>query len=178
MTTERGRREGQGDALDLLHAEHRALLAALETLRAGTARGRSAARKLLSTCRALLRHAQIEIELFYPLLRGTGGLDDLLDAARVEHRTMQELIVELIDGKPRNGLRAARIEALAMYAAHHFRDEEENLFPRARDSGIDLVALGRRIAQRRAELDVEHRPERRVADFLGRGRGALIARRA
>jgi len=77
---------------------------------------------------------------------------------------MQELIVELIDGKPRNGLRAARIEALAMYAAHHFREEEENLFSRARVSGIDLDALGRRIAQRRAELEVEDYPECRVAD--------------
>jgi hypothetical protein len=177
VTTERRRRKEQGDALDLLQAEHRSLLASLETLRAGGARGRSASRKLASACQALQRHAQIELELFYPLLRGKPGLDDVLDAARVEHRTIQELIVELIDGKRRDGLRAAQVEALAMYAAHHFSDEEENLFPRARDSGIDLAALGRRIAQRRAELEVEERTENRVAG-LGRGRGALIARRA
>jgi Hemerythrin HHE cation binding domain len=177
MTTERRRRKEQGDALDILQAEHRALLASLETLRSGSARGRSASRKLASVCEALKRHARIELELFYPLLRGKSELDDLLDAARVEHKTIQELIVELIDGKRRNGLRAAHVEALAMYAAHHFRDEEENLFPRARDSGIDLAALGRRIAQRRAELDVGEHAECRVAD-LGRGRSALVARRA
>ena len=81
MTTKRRSRKEQGDALDLLHAEHRSVLALLETLRAGSARGRSASRKLASACHALLRHAQIEMELFYPLLRGKPGLDDLLDAA-------------------------------------------------------------------------------------------------
>ena len=155
MTTDRRRRTSAGDALDLLHGEHVALMAALETLRTGKLRGRSASRKLASACHALLRHAQIELELFYPLLRGNAGLDDFLDAARVEHRTMQELITELIDGRPRNGLRAARIEALAMYAAHHFRDEEENLFPRARASGIDLAALALQMIERRAEIDAE-----------------------
>jgi len=159
VTTERRRLKEEGDALDLLQGEHRSLLASLEALRAGGARGRSASRKLASACEALQRHAQIELELFYPLLRGRPGLDDLLDAARVEHKTMQELIVELIDGKRRDGLRAAHVEALAMYAAHHFRDEEENLFPAARAGGIDLNALGRRIAQRRAELEVEDYPE-------------------
>jgi len=69
MTTKRRSRKEQGDALDLLHAEHRSVLALLETLRAGSARGRSASRKLASACHALLRHAQIEMELFYPLLR-------------------------------------------------------------------------------------------------------------
>jgi hypothetical protein len=162
VTTERRRRKEEGDGLDLLQAEHRSLLASLETLRAGGARGRSASRKLASACEALQRHAQVELELFYPLLRGKPGLDDLLDAARVEHRTMQELMVELIDGRRRDGLRGAQVEALAMYAAHHFRDEEENLFPRARAGGIDLNALGRRIAQRRAELEVEDDPEYRV----------------
>ena len=109
-------------------------------------------------CQMLLRHAQIEQELFYPALRGLSGLDDVLDAARIEHRTMNELIAELINARPRNGLRAARIEALAMYVAHHFREEEEKLFPRARAGGIDLAALGRRIAQRRAELEAEGQP--------------------
>ena len=55
--------------------------------------------------------------------------------------------------------RVSRSEALAMYTAHHFREEEENLFSHARASGIDLDALGRRIAQRRAELEVEDYPE-------------------
>jgi len=158
MSTERrGRKEG-GNALDLLHDEHLQLLAAFERLRTGATSQRSLSKTLAMACQMLLRHAQIEQELFYPALRGLSGLDDVLDAARIEHRTMNELIAELINARPRNGLRAARIEALAMYVAHHFREEEEKLFPRARAGGIDLAALGRRIAQRRAELEAEGQP--------------------
>ncbi|HEY2818087.1 MAG TPA: hemerythrin domain-containing protein [Casimicrobiaceae bacterium] len=153
----RGRTE-EDTALDLLHDEHVALLATFERLRTGAAASRKISKILTSACHMLLRHAQIEQELFYPALRGVSGLDDLLDAARIEHRTMNELIFELINARPRNGLRAARIEALAMYVAHHFREEEEKLFPRARAAGIDLTALRRRIIERSAELEAEGQP--------------------
>ena len=158
MSTEgRWRKEGQ-NALDLLHDEHAQLLAAFERLRTGAMGSRTLSKTLTTACQVLLRHAEIEQELFYPLLRGLPGLDDLLDAARIEHRTMNELIFELINGRPRNGLRAARIEALGMYVAHHFREEEEKLFPRARAAAIDLHALGRRIVERRAEMEAEGQP--------------------
>ena len=158
MSTERRSRTDDGTALDLLHDEHVALLAMFERLRAGGAGPRTLSKNLTTACQMLLRHAQIEQELFYPALRAVPGLDDLLDAARVEHRMMNELILELINARPRNGLRAARIEALAMYLAHHFREEEEKLFPRARSAGIDLAALGQRIVERTAELEADGQP--------------------
>ena len=154
----------QGDALEILHADHVALLAALEKLRSGKMRARSAARQLASVCNALVRHALIERELFYPALRGKPGFDELLDASRIEHRTMNELIGELVNGRSRDGLRAARIEALAMYAAHHFNEEDTQLFPRARAAGVDLAELGARIARRFTELDALDLPLCRVRE--------------
>jgi len=150
------------DALNLLEAEHRALCASLDTLRAGGPRSRTASRKLSAVCRALQQHSQIELEIFYPLFRGIAGLDDWLDAARIEHRTINELIVELMNASPRDGLRAARIEALAMYVVHHFQEEEQRLFPRIRESRIDLAALEMRIRARRKELEIEGQPDCRA----------------
>jgi Hemerythrin HHE cation binding domain len=162
MTFE-GRLRRPSDALSLLEAEHRALCASLDTLRAGGPRTRTASRKLAGLCRTLRHHSQIELELFYPLFRSIPGLDDWLDAARIEHRTINELIVELLNASPRDGLRAARIEALAMYVVHHFQEEEEKLFPRIRESRIDLAALEMRIRARRKELESEERqPECRA----------------
>lgn len=157
MTLER-RNGNSGDALDLLHADHRALCESLDSLRSGGPRTRTASRKLAAVCRLLRQHAQIELEIFYPMLRGVPGLEDALDAARIEHRTINELIGELLNASPRDGLRAARIEALAMYVAHHFREEEEKLFPRLRESRVDLAALGQRIAGRRQALESEGSP--------------------
>ena len=152
----------EGDALDLLRADHVALLASLEQLRSGHCSGRTATRRLAAVCNALIRHAEIERELFYPALRNEPELAELLDAARIEHQMMNELVAELASGRSRNGLREARIEALAMYAAHHFDEEHTRLFPRVRASGIDLVELGRRIADRRAQLDGQPLPASRA----------------
>ena len=157
MRTDRRRSKEEGDALDLLHDDHVALLHTLERLRTG-AGGRNVSRTLSAVCQQLVLHAQIEVELFYPTLRGLRDLEDLLDAARIEHRTMNELIFELLNTRPRNGLRAARIEALAMHVAYHFHEEEEKIFPRARSLGIDLIALGRQIVERRTELESEGQP--------------------
>ena len=102
----------------------------------------------------LRRHSQIEAELFYPALRASSVLDvDLVDAARIEHRTLDELVLELSHTDPRSREYAGKIDALAMYAAHHFREEEAKLFPRARASGLDLAELARRMAHRKAELE-------------------------
>ncbi|HEY3177915.1 MAG TPA: hemerythrin domain-containing protein [Casimicrobiaceae bacterium] len=159
MTTNRRKPSNsndQPDALELLHAEHVELLEMFGRLCDADARHhRAAERKLASAaCNALRRHSQIEWEFFYPALRAALGVDDdLLDAARIEHRTLDELVLELSNTDPRNSVYASKIDALAMYLAHHFREEEAKLFPKARASGLDLTALARRIAQRKAEFD-------------------------
>ena len=159
MTTNRrqpSNNDDEPDALELLHAEHVELLEMFGKLCDADARHRRAAEKKLATaaCKALLRHSQIEWEFFYPALRLASGVqDDLLDAARVEHRTLDELVLELSNTNPRSGEYRSKIDALAMYVAHHFREEEAILFPRARASGLDLSELGRRIARRKAELE-------------------------
>jgi hemerythrin len=144
------------DALELLHAEHVELLEMFGKLCDADARQHRTAEKKLAAaaCNALRRHSQIEWEFFYPALRAaSGGQDDLLDAARIEHRTLDELVLELSQTDPRNGEYASRIDALAMYVAHHFREEEAKLFPRARAGGVDLSDLARRIAHRKTEFD-------------------------
>ena len=146
----------QPDALELLHAEHIELLEMFGKLCDADARHHRAAEKKLAAaaCKVLRRHSQIEGELFYPALRASSGQDDdSVDAARIEHQTLDELVLELSHTDPRNGDYASKIEALAMYLAHHFREEETKLFPRARASGLDLSELARRIARRKAELE-------------------------
>ena len=146
----------QRDALEVLHAEHVELLEMFGKLSDAESRHHRAAEKKLAAeaCKALRRPSQSEAELFYSALRASSVLDvDLVDAARIEHRTLDELVLELSHTDPRSREYAGKIDALAMYAAHHFREEEAKLFPRARASGLDLAELARRIAHRKAELE-------------------------
>jgi len=144
------------DALELLHAEHVELLEMFGKLCDADARHRRIAEKKLAiaACKALRQHSQIEWEFFYPALRAASGIqDDLLDAARIEHRTLDELVLELSHTDPRSSEYTSKIHALAMQIAHHFREEEAKLFPRARASGLNLSELGRRIGCRKAERE-------------------------
>ena len=149
MTTEKRTKKSQGDAnaLDMLKADHAALTDWVEKVEHALAAGdydqvRADAESL---CLALTRHAEIEEALFYPLLRGAGDLDDMLDEARIDHRTMRELVVELQALDPADPLYAAQMLVLKRCVALHEKEEEEKLFPLMRKRGLDVLALGRRI---------------------------------
>ena len=110
---------------------------------------------VMSICRALTIHAQIEEEIFYPAMR-TLEFDDareLADEAAVEHATIRDLVSQLRSMRPGDDLFDAKVRVLAEYVKHHVREEESELFPDAKDSGLDLVALGRKIQMRKAHLE-------------------------
>jgi len=148
MTTENRKKKSKGDAnaLDMLKADHAALTDWFEKVEHAL-EGRDydhVRADAESLCLALTRHAEIEEALFYPLLRGA-GVDDMLDEARIDHRTMRELVVELQALDPADPLYGAQMLVLKRCVALHEKEEEEKLFPLMRKRGLDVLALGRRI---------------------------------
>jgi hemerythrin superfamily protein len=103
-------------------------------------------------CVALKVHAQIEEELLYPLARDKTGDTDLVDEAVVEHMGAKTLIAQIEATRPGQPLYDARIRVLGEQVRHHVREEEGELFPKVREAGVDLDALGARLAARKAEL--------------------------
>lgn len=103
-------------------------------------------------CLALTVHAQIEEELFYPALRKAIDDDDLLDEAEVEHASAKQLIADIQSMTPDDRLFDAKIKVLGEYVMHHVGEEENEMFPEARESDVDLKALGAQLAKRKKEL--------------------------
>jgi hemerythrin superfamily protein len=107
-------------------------------------------------CKALEQHARVEEELFYPALRtDIDDVADLVDEAAVEHRMVRLLADELEAAAPDDELYDARVKVLSEYVKHHVREEEGEIFPLARKSGVDLDALGLMLARRKEELAAE-----------------------
>ena len=150
--------ESEGEALDavgLLKKDHddvEALFKDYEMLADGD--GDSGDRRALSTqiCGMLAIHALIEEEIFYPAARQAGVDPDLLDEADIEHGSAKQLIAEIGAAQASDSHYDARVLVLGEYIRHHVKDEEGELFPACRKSGMDMADLGARLQKRKAKL--------------------------
>jgi len=144
------------DATHLLIEDHREvekLFAQFENA-SGDGRKEQIARKI---CTELKIHATIEEEIFYPALKGKVKEADLSEAY-VEHDGAKMLINEIEAGGPDDDFYDAKVKVLQEQIDHHVKEEEkerDNLFQQARASDLDLVALGERMVQRKAELKAQ-----------------------
>ena len=143
------------DAIALLQADHRAveeIFAAFEQ----TADDDLEAKGTLvrRACEALTVHAMIEEELLYPeaneALEGDAQKD--VEEAYVEHFLMKTLIEKFTTLKPGADGFDATFRVLTENTRHHVKEEESELFPELRQSGLDLNALGQRLSERKKAL--------------------------
>lgn len=138
------------NAISLLEREHReveALFKRFEAARSNERKRRYAAR----ICLELRIHTQIEEEILYP--PAYGELDTaLIEEAVVEHASAKDLMRQIENMHPSDELYDAKMKVLCEHIEHHVKEEEEEMFPQLRDSGVDLTELARRMKARKAEL--------------------------
>jgi hemerythrin superfamily protein len=139
------------DAIELLERDHRTVESYFDQYKDAQS---ADDKKVLAgkICATLRVHAQIEEELLYPAARQAIEDKDLIDEATVEHADAKVLIAEIEAMQPGMPLYDAKVTVLGEQIAHHVKEEEDELFPKVRETGADLDALGGRMAQRKAEL--------------------------
>jgi hypothetical protein len=142
------------DAIALLKEDHRKVEGLFEKFE----KSRDADRKQAlaqEICTELVIHSMVEEEIFYPACKDKIEDDDLLDEAYVEHDGAKVLIAEILDSEPDAEFYDAKVTVLSELIKHHVKEEEkrsEGLFAEARDAGLDIEALGERIAARKEQL--------------------------
>jgi len=142
------------DAIALLKSDHRKveeLFAQFEK-----ARGDGSKEKLAGEiCLELSVHATIEEEIFYPACEGKVD-EDLLKESYVEHDAAKILIADIASGAGEGDeFFDSKVKVLQEEIEHHVGEEEkrmEGLFAQARKAGIDMDALGEKLAARKQEL--------------------------
>ena len=147
------------DAIKLLTADHkevRALFKEYEKLVEADADDEEKQTLAEQICMMLTVHATAEEELFYPAAREAMGEDeDLIDEADVEHASAKDLIAQIQESSPAEELYDAKVKVLGEYIEHHVKEEEGEIFPKAKKGGLDMAALGAEIAMRKEELMAE-----------------------
>jgi hemerythrin superfamily protein len=142
------------DAIALLTADHRAVKTLFKQYDELGERAMATKKKIASQiCTELTLHATIEEEIFYPALRAASKqAADLLDEAAVEHAGVKDLIAQLQEMAPEDDLYDAKVKVLGELVEHHVGEEEGEMFPKAKQAGLDLHAIGEEMANRKDEL--------------------------
>jgi hemerythrin superfamily protein len=152
------------DVIKLLSADHKevkALFKEYEKLVEQEADGDEKQALAEEICLMLTVHATVEEELFYPAAReALGEEEDLIDEAAVEHASAKELIAQIQDSSPDEELYDAKVKVLGEYIDHHVKEEEGEIFPKAKKAGLDTAAIGEQVASRKQELMAELSDER------------------
>ena len=79
----------------------------------------------------------------------------MIDEADVEHASAKDLIAQIQESSPAEELYDAKVKVLGEYIEHHVKEEEGEIFPKAKKGGLDMSALGAEIAMRKEELMAE-----------------------
>lgn len=132
------------DAVDLLDADHIAVKKLFTQFKKlSETEAPAEERKALADriCRELTVHADIEEQIFYPAAREAIGDDALLNEAEVEHASAKDLIVQISAMEADEALFDAKVIVLGEYIDHHVEEEREEMFTKARKSGMDLKGM-------------------------------------
>lgn len=133
-------------AIDLLKADHKNVEEMFSVYE--ETQGESKKKKLAAEiCNALAVHAQVEEELFYPEVKAALKDKELVPEATVEHGVIKDLVAQIEGDEEGGEMFDARVKVLSEYVKHHVKEEESEIFPKLKQSSLDLVELGTRMAE-------------------------------
>src|SRR5690606_31930469 len=93
-----------------------------------------------------------EEEIFYPAVKRALKDKELVPEATVEHGTLKQLIADVEGKEPEGEMFDARIKVMAEYVKHHVKEEQNEMFPMAKSTSLDMVKLGALMMERKEEL--------------------------
>ena len=155
------------DVLNLLIDDHRVVLgwfAWYEQVPDPKVRQRVADRIF----KALRAHMAGEEEIFYPEAARAIGDDELVNRALEEHKAARGLVDKLESTRIADRAHAELMHELRAEIEAHVDEEENELFPKVRESGLERYEIGGALAARR----VDHLLEQLAPSRPARGRRA------
>lgn len=140
---------GPKDAIDLLKEDHRKV----EMLFAQFEKARSNKQQLLDQIiKELSIHATVEENIVYPLLEDSRKVAEKTAEAYEEHHIVKMAIAELADIPAEKEIVKAKVKVLREMVRHHVKEEEMNMLPQLKKSGVDLERLAMDILRRKQQL--------------------------
>ena len=147
------------NAIQLLKQDHKLVRELLSELEGTTRRATKRRVELLTRlAREIDVHTKIEEEIFYPAFKEAGDRNDdakLYFEAKEEHRAAGDMVLpDLLKTAPDSEEFGGRAKVLKELIEHHAKEEEREMFPRAREllTTAELRELGERMMERKESL--------------------------
>jgi hemerythrin superfamily protein len=154
--TKRSKKVRQPDAIELLKRDHAEVKKAFKAFEKAKYKDPNAGKEFVaSICKAITLHARVEEEIFYPAVRQKIKDDDLMNEAQVEHNSAKVLIADIEKMSGDDPMLKATAMVLAEYIQHHVREEENEMFPKAKRLKLDLAGLAQQILEREDQLKAQ-----------------------
>ncbi|HXH76271.1 MAG TPA: hemerythrin domain-containing protein [Bacteriovoracaceae bacterium] len=144
------------DALTLLTQDHRDQERMLEELLDAFGEDVSKRQNCYDVFKAeLVKHINIEEELFYPRIKEIKGLEVKVLEALEEHNICMRLLQELDLTEADEAIWKSKIKVLKELTHHHINDEEEELFPQVKElaSAEYLRDMGQQMRFHKSKTD-------------------------
>jgi hemerythrin superfamily protein len=144
----------QPDAIALLRADHKKVSGLFDAYEKARSTSKKAA-LVAEICTELTVHAQIEEEIFYPAVKRALKDKELVPEATVEHATLKNLISQVEGIAPDGEMYDAKVKVMSEYVKHHVKEEQNEMFPKARKTRLDMAELGVQMTERKQQLLAE-----------------------
>ncbi|MGZ8868053.1 MAG: hemerythrin domain-containing protein [Thermoanaerobaculia bacterium] len=147
------------NAITMLKADHVTIKRLLRELEATTERAVKARERLVSDIeREQKTHAQLEEEIFYPAFKAATentDAEDMFYEAAEEHHVVDMVLPALKAANPKSPEYTAKAKVLKELVEHHIREEENEMFVKARQvlDDAQLRELGDLMQTRRKSID-------------------------
>ncbi|HEY6774098.1 MAG TPA: hemerythrin domain-containing protein [Oxalicibacterium sp.] len=142
------------NAVDLLIQDHEKVKKLFKEYERLAKKGDTEGKQEVAThiCEELTVHTQIEEEIFYPAAKAALDEKELVNEAAIEHASAKILIDQIKKTSPKDEMYDALLKVLSEYVDHHVKEEETEMFPKAKKAKLDMNALGARMMERKEAL--------------------------
>ena len=146
------------NAIDFLLKDHRYQEELLEELKNSSTKDIARREDLFEKFRAdLIKHVNIEEEIFYPRIKKIQNLEPKVLEALEEHNIIMRLLQELDLKEADDKVWMAKISVLRELTLHHVKEEEEDLFPQVQELASEeyLEEMGTQMRYHKKTTDPE-----------------------
>lgn len=139
------------EAIARLRADHKLVSGLFDEYE--SARSTSGAKNIVNKISTGLGvQTQLEEQIFYPAVKQALKDKERVAQANVEHASVKDLIAQVKGSESDGAIYDAKSKVTGEFVKHHVKEQQNQMFPKVKNTRLDMFALGAQMTTRKQEL--------------------------